>query len=171
MRKYASILIKSISSLQPPTARVMPTLYQHRVGISLYDAQYSSTGDRQPIDDKTIAGVIAAFKHFKTVCSDFGVPQNQSKVLATEATRTAMNSEVFRNEIKEAVGWEVEMMPKEKEGEVGAMGIASSLPEVQGLVCCTLQVAIAKELGIGLDVERALHHLGPHLSWPDTRLV
>ncbi|PIA96225.1 Retrograde regulation protein 2 [Cercospora beticola] len=124
----------SLSSLQPPTQRIMPTLYQHRVGISLYDAQYSQTGERIPIDDKTIKAVTAAFKQFKRTCQDFGVPEQNTTVLATEATRTAINSELFRAEIKKAVGWEVTMLAKEEEGRVGAMGVASSLPSLSGLV-------------------------------------
>ncbi|KAK3052798.1 retrograde regulation protein 2 [Extremus antarcticus] len=124
----------SISSLQPPTARIMPTLYQHRAGISLYDAQYSASGERQPIDDQTTDAVVLAYRQFKRTCVDFGVPEEHITVLATEATRTAINSEAFRQQIKDAVGWEVTLMPKELEGEVGALGIASSLPEVKGLV-------------------------------------
>lgn len=124
----------SVSSLQPPTARIMPTLYQHRVGISLYDAQYSASGERIPIDDSTIKSVISSFKQFKQTCQDFGVPNEHITVLATEATRTAVNSEDFRQQIKSAVGWDVTMLAKEEEGRVGAMGIASSLPEVRGLV-------------------------------------
>jgi retrograde regulation protein 2 len=112
----------------------MPTLYQNRAGISLYDAQWSSTGERQPIGEDTIAAVISSFKQFQRTCSDFGVPKEQITVLATEATRTAINSEDFRRRIKDALGWEVTLMPKEEEGRVGAMGIASSLPEVMGLV-------------------------------------
>ncbi|KAF2213636.1 hypothetical protein CERZMDRAFT_96467 [Cercospora zeae-maydis SCOH1-5] len=124
----------SISSLQPPTQRIMPTLYQHRVGISLYDAQYSQTGERVPIDDKTIKAVATAFKQFQRTCEDFGVSQRNITVLATEATRTAMNSVHFRAVIREGVGWEVTMLAKEEEGKVGAMGVASSLPSLSGLV-------------------------------------
>lgn len=124
----------SISSLQPPTQRIMPTLYQHRVGISLYDAQYSAQGERIPIDDKTIAAVVSSYKQFKRTCQDFNVPPENIKVLATEATRTAVNSEHFRRQIKEQVGWDVAMLAKEEEGRVGAMGVASSLPTVSGLV-------------------------------------
>ncbi|SMQ51451.1 unnamed protein product [Zymoseptoria tritici ST99CH_3D7] len=112
----------------------MPTLYQHRVGISLYDAQYSADGRRIPIDEKTMAAVVSSYKQFKRTCEDFGVPQNNITVLATEATRTAVNSEEFRGRIKAKVGWDVTMLPKEEEGRVGAMGVASSLPEVSGLV-------------------------------------
>ncbi|CAK3909348.1 Ppx- -domain-containing [Lecanosticta acicola] len=124
----------SISDLQPPTQRIMPTIYQHRVGISLYDAQYSASGEKIPIEEKTISDVISAFKGFQRTCRDFGVPEGNVNVLATEATRTAVNSEEFRGRIQEAVGWEVEMLTKEEEGRVGAMGVASSLPEVSGLV-------------------------------------
>lgn len=124
----------SISSLQPPTERIMPTLYQHRIGISLYDAQYSADGHRIPIDEKTISAVISSFRRFKLTCQDFQVPEEHIVVLATEATRTAINSEDFRRQIKTDIGWDVTMLPKEEEGRVGAMGIASSLPEVKGLV-------------------------------------
>lgn len=124
----------SISTLQPPTERIMPTLYQHRAGISLYDAQYSATGERIPIDDNTISAVVSSFKKFRSTCQDFGVLGENITVLATEATRTAVNSEVFRSTIKKEVGWDVTMLPKEDEGRVGAMGVASSLPEISGLV-------------------------------------
>ncbi|KAK0922976.1 retrograde regulation protein 2 [Friedmanniomyces endolithicus] len=124
----------SISSLQAPTARIMPTLYQHREAISLYDAQYSPTGQRQPIDNATISAVCTAFQQFKRTCLDFSMPETGVKVLATEATRTAINSDDFRARIKQAVGWDVTMLAKEEEGRVGAMGVASSLPDVSGLV-------------------------------------
>lgn len=124
----------SISTLQPPTARIMPTLYQHRAAVSLYDAQYSATGERQPINDATISEVVSSFLNFKRTCADFKVRPDNITVLATEATRTAINSEDFRKQIKDRVGWDVTMLPKEEEGRVGAMGIASSLPEASGLV-------------------------------------
>lgn len=122
----------SISNLEKSTARIMPTLYQHRVGISLYDAQWSPDGIRRPIDDATIEAVVLAFQDFKTTCADFGV--ESVHVLATEATRTAINSEELQTRIKQSSGWEVKMLPKKIEGEIGAMGIASSLPEVIGFV-------------------------------------
>lgn len=54
--------------------------------------------------------------------------------MATEATRKAQNSEDFRRKVKEATGWEVELLPKEMEGRIGAYGVASSYDEVKGLV-------------------------------------
>lgn len=124
----------SVTTLQPPTARIMPTLYQSRAAISLYDAQYSRSGERQPIDQSTITKVIAALRMFKRTCSDFDVPSENITILATEATRTAINSEDFRLQIKDHTGWTVTMLPKAEEGRVGAMGIASSLTTAAGLV-------------------------------------
>lgn len=78
--------------------------------------------------------MIEALQQFKITCEDFGVSESNIKVLATEATRTAVNSEDYRRQIKEATGWEVEMLTKEMEGRIGAMGVASSFQEVEGLV-------------------------------------
>lgn len=56
-------------------------------------------------------------------------------MLATEATRNAVNSEDFRRQIKDATrGWEVDLLPKEAEGRIGALGVASSFESVEGLV-------------------------------------
>lgn len=113
----------------------MPTIYLDRAGVSLYDAQYSAASDAaQPISGTVIKRVIASLLRFKDTCADFGVPEHQIRFLATEATRTATNSDQFRAEIKQATGWEVEMLPKEEEGRIGAMGVASSYPTVKGLV-------------------------------------
>lgn len=124
----------SISTLEPPTARIMPTLYQSRAAISLYDAQYSPTGERVPIPDDVVRSVISSLKQFKRTCVDFGVPEDRVVILATEATRTAPNSVAFQSEIKKNLGWEVKMLSKEEEGRIGAMGVGSSLPEIKGLV-------------------------------------
>ena len=144
----------SISDLSPPTARILPTLLQDRAGISLYDAQYRyisptilnpvvmtsyspktcRNGTKAPIPDEVIADVLSAIKRFQRTCEDFGVPTSNINVLATEATREAINSVSFRQQIHDATGWTVEMLLKEEEGRVGAMGVASSARTVQGLI-------------------------------------
>lgn len=123
----------SISDLSPSTARILPTLFQDRAGISLYDAQYS-TGVKAAIPTDVISQVLEALKRFQRTCEDFGVPSSNISVLATEATREAVNSVAFRQQIKDVTGWEVQMLPKEEEGRVGAMGVASSARSVQGLI-------------------------------------
>ncbi|KIX98329.1 uncharacterized protein Z520_05630 [Fonsecaea multimorphosa CBS 102226] len=125
----------SVTDLSPSTARSLPTVYQDREGISLFDAQYSSgSGVKGPIPQETIDEVMASLTKFKTACSDFRVPETNIRVLATEATRNAENSADFRRQIKDATGWEVDMLPKEAEGTIGAMGVASSFATVEGLV-------------------------------------
>ncbi|KAL9009678.1 MAG: hypothetical protein Q9173_005314 [Seirophora scorigena] len=123
----------SIADLSPPSARVMPTIYQHRCGISLYDAQYHA-GKRKPIAQATINETVAALLRFKRITEDFKVPPDRVQVVATEATRTALNSDDFRNQIENATAWNVEMLAKEDEGRIGAMGVASSFGSIKGLV-------------------------------------
>ena len=112
----------------------MPALYQDRVGISLYDAQWS-TGVKSPIPSSVTSDVVRALLRFKSACRDFGVrdPENV-RIVATEATRQAINSVEYRAEIERATGWKVEMLPKEEEGMVGAMGVVSSFGSVKGLM-------------------------------------
>jgi len=88
---------------------------------------------RVPIPEATIQQVIKSLLRFKTTCKDFNVRKN-IRVVATEATRTAANSEDFRKQIKEATNWAVELLPKEMEGRIGAYGVASSYDKVKGLV-------------------------------------
>ena len=58
------------------------------------------------------------------------------RILATEATRNAVNSEDYRRQIQDVTGWEVNLLSKEMEGRVGAMGVASGFGAegVEGLV-------------------------------------
>ena len=121
----------SISDMSPFTARIMPTLFQDRCGVSLYDAQYS-TGCKAPIPNDTINEVIAALSRFKKTCLDFRVAD--VRIVATEATRNASNSSDFCNKIETETGWTVEMLAKEEEGRIGAMGVASSFHKIKGLV-------------------------------------
>ncbi|EEH05817.1 retrograde regulation protein [Histoplasma capsulatum G186AR] len=125
----------SISDLTPPTARILPTLFQDRASISLYDAQHENGSiQRRPISKKVQMDVVAALLRFKQTCIDFGVPQSNIHIIATEATRTAPNSEEFRDTVTKATGWKIQMLSPEEEGRVGSLGIASSLGVVEGLV-------------------------------------
>ncbi|KAG2417374.1 hypothetical protein HFD88_008593 [Aspergillus terreus] len=126
----------SITDLSQPTARILPTIFHDRVGISLYEAQFSSgnsPGTRGPIPQDVMNRVGNHFVRFQVTCEDFGVPEENIYVLATEATRTAPNSDEFRAYIKARTGWEVTLLSKEEEGRIGALGIASSASSVAGL--------------------------------------
>ncbi len=110
----------------------MPTVYMDRSDISLYDAQYSE-GGKVAIPQSVIHDVLSALLRFKRTCEDFGLKRDRIRVVATEATREAINSEDFRLQIQSRTGWPVELLPKEEEGRLGAMGIASSFSSVKGL--------------------------------------
>ncbi|KAH7410938.1 transcription regulator [Cadophora sp. MPI-SDFR-AT-0126] len=125
----------SVSSLAPPTSRILPTLVSYRLDISLYSAQYDEdTGERIPIPDDIIDQIIAALMRFKVICKDLNVPDHHIRIIATEATRTAVNSVEYRKAIQKATGLEVEMLGKEEEGYVGALGVASGFSTVSGIV-------------------------------------
>ncbi|KAF3035659.1 hypothetical protein E8E12_002816 [Didymella heteroderae] len=123
----------SITDLSPATQRILPTVYLDRAAISLYDAQYED-GKAVPIPEHTIKQVVKSLLRFRSTCHDFGVPDSQVRIVATEATRKAINSDAYRAAIKEATGWTVELLPKEMEGKIGALGVASSYENVRGLM-------------------------------------
>lgn len=122
----------SISNLSPPTARIMPTVYQNRCGISLYDAQ-NATGAKAPIPAAVIEEVLAILLQFKRICQDFEVLDSNVRLVATEATRNAINREDLLGQIEQRAGWKVELLTKEEEGRLGAMGIASSVGDIKGI--------------------------------------
>jgi retrograde regulation protein 2 len=123
----------SITDLTPKTQRILPTVYLDRAAISLYDAQYEA-GNIVPIPDTVIKQVIKSLLRFKSTCEDFSVPNQQIRIVATEATRKAANTEDLQRQIKDATGWTVELLPKEMEGRIGALGAASSYENVKGLM-------------------------------------
>ncbi|KAF2280033.1 transcription regulator [Westerdykella ornata] len=124
----------SISDLTPPTTRIIPTLHVHRLDISLYEAQFDHlTGARVPIPDPVIKDVVAGLLRFQIICADFGVPSSCIRIIATEATQTAINCDEFLKTIRKATGLSVELLTKEDEGKIGAFGIASSFSEMEGI--------------------------------------
>ncbi|KAF7548053.1 hypothetical protein G7Z17_g7309 [Cylindrodendrum hubeiense] len=125
----------SISDLSPPMARILPTVLVYRSGISLYDAQFDpATGDKIPIPDDVIESVCSVLSRFVVVCEDFGTTKDNIHVIATEATRAAINSAQFLKTVKDKTGLIVQLLPKEEEGQVGALGIASGFSSMEGLV-------------------------------------
>ncbi|KAK5946145.1 retrograde regulation protein 2 [Knufia obscura] len=126
----------ALVDMAPPTTRSLPTVYQSRLGISLYDAQYAD-GQKVPIPRDTIATILSELKRFKQTSLDFGVPQQPEniRILATEATRNAINSSEFIGDIEKALGepWKVNILAKEDEGRIGALGVVSSVGGSDGL--------------------------------------
>ncbi|KAL7930433.1 Ppx/GppA phosphatase family domain-containing protein [Trichoderma chlorosporum] len=125
----------SITDLSAELARILPTVLTYRSGISLYDSQFDpETGEQIPIPDDVIADVVTVFSRFLIVCDDMGVHKKNIHVVATEATRKAINSAKFLQVVKDKTGLSIEMLPKEIEGQIGALGIASGFTRLSGLV-------------------------------------
>lgn len=78
--------------------------------------------------------VIEALLRFRSICDDFGVARDQIKMVATEATRTASNSDQFLGLIQDKTGIKVDMLSKEEEGRMGTLGIVSSFEQCEGLL-------------------------------------
>lgn len=124
-----------MTDLSPPTTRILPTIHDRRVDISLFEAQFDpESGKRIPIPQKIVDSVVAALLRFQIICKDLGVPDSQFRVIATEATREAINADDFLKAIKKATGLSVHLLPKEDEGRIGALGVASGYSDIQGLV-------------------------------------
>jgi retrograde regulation protein 2 len=90
-----------------------------------------SASERQPISEKVIDEVVRTFERWQALCHQANV--ETVRVIATEATRTAPNSEEFQARIKAATGWSVELLSKAQEANIGALGVMASYHTVQGL--------------------------------------
>lgn len=123
----------------------MPSIFAERAGISLYDAQHpKESKDKVPIPEETIVDVLQCMIRFKNVCNEYGVPEENIEVVATEATRyspdvislirTAINSDDFLGRIKAATGFKVRLLTQQEEATIGSEGIAASFIAVKGLV-------------------------------------
>lgn len=148
----------SISDLTPPAGRILPTVHAYRVGISLYNAQFDpKTGERRPISRYVIRSVIGAILRFQVTCFQFGVLPGRIRIVATEAMRTAINSDGVVREIEDATTLRIEILDKSHEGRLGAWGIASGFSDVEGL---------AVDLGGGsMQITWVVSHAGDlHMS-------
>ncbi|KAK6334581.1 hypothetical protein TWF718_010038 [Orbilia javanica] len=124
----------SITDLSAPLARILPTVLVYRSPLSLYSSQFDPDSGKQiPIPDHIIESVCALLNRFLIVCQDVGVEKRNIHVVATEATRAALNSAEFLKAVKDATGLEIELLPKHEEGEIGALGIASGFWGMEGL--------------------------------------
>ncbi|RCH97691.1 hypothetical protein CU098_010331, partial [Rhizopus stolonifer] len=88
-----------------------------RAPIALLEAQ----GDERIIPSDVIDQVITSFLRFKLLCQDAGV--HHVRVIATEATRIAVNAQEFLDRIHQATGWQVSLLSKQEEALISASGI------------------------------------------------
>lgn len=110
-------------------ARHLPVAYEERAPIALLDAQ----GDDRIIPPDVIELVITSFLRFKKLCQDANVELQNIRVIATEATRVAVNAKQFQDKIFETTGWKVALLTKQQEALISASGIVGSFNHVNGL--------------------------------------
>ncbi|CCK70050.1 Rtg2p KNAG_0D03010 [Huiozyma naganishii CBS 8797] len=144
----------SISSKSQHHARIMPCVFKDRLGISLYELQFPPGGaiaaaaaagagaggrlapplpHQIPIPDDIILEICNAMKRFKLICEDFGVSDESVTVVATEATRVALNKDQFVSAIAESTGWSVDVLSPEQETQITTYGLVSSFNAINGL--------------------------------------
>ncbi|KAF7562173.1 hypothetical protein G7046_g1964 [Stylonectria norvegica] len=123
----------SITSLAPPTTRLLRPIYADRASISLFDALTPSpSGPVFPPD--TIKSVAAALGNFRRLAVAHGVPTEHITILATEAMRRASNAAEMLDAIGAATsGLGVSILEPAVETLFGAvMGSRSGLVDVPG---------------------------------------
>ncbi|CAL9728518.1 retrograde regulation protein 2 [Monosporozyma unispora] len=125
----------SISSKSSHHARIMPCVFKDRLGISLYEIQFpfKDSFEQIPIPNDIILEIVNAMKRFKLICEDFGVSEESVRVIATEATRMAINKDQFITSIWKGTGWNVEVLSPAEETRITTFGLCSSYNYVNGL--------------------------------------
>ncbi|KAF8860868.1 putative retrograde regulation protein 2 [Acephala macrosclerotiorum] len=125
----------SISDLSPPRSRLLDCAYRERAGISLYDALHESTPDSKAFhfSKHTIDDVARTLGRFKGICDGYGVRKEHISVFATEAMRTAKNSDEMLAAIKKSSGLTVDILSPGMESLFGAMGARSGFVSADGL--------------------------------------
>ncbi|POR31785.1 Retrograde regulation protein 2 [Tolypocladium paradoxum] len=123
----------SITSLAPPTTRLLLPVYSARAAISLFDALTPSSSGLV-FSPSTIESVSSALSKFHQLAIMHGVPPAHIMILATEAMRRAANAAQILEAIGQATGGlGVQILDPSVETLFGAvMGSRSSLVDVKG---------------------------------------
>ncbi|CAM1506802.1 Fc.00g064430.m01.CDS01 [Cosmosporella sp. VM-42] len=124
----------SVTSLAPPTTRLLRPIYSSRAPISLFDAltPRSPGSEELVFPPETITATAAALGHFHRLAVLHGVPSEHILVMATEAMRKAANATEMLNAISQATqGLGVNILNPDVETLCGAvMGSRSGLVSV-----------------------------------------
>ncbi|KAK9465917.1 Ppx/GppA phosphatase family-domain-containing protein [Lipomyces arxii] len=113
-------------------ARNLPVVFQDRARISIFDALASSKDKR--ISSSVMSKLRVSIERFDKICRSLRVPDENVTVFGTEASRTASNAPELLNMIQDInAHWDVSLLSPRKEATYGAMGIAASYYEVNGI--------------------------------------
>ncbi|OIW35011.1 hypothetical protein CONLIGDRAFT_566277 [Coniochaeta ligniaria NRRL 30616] len=131
----------SISDLSPQRARLLKSVYRERAAISLFDAlnssaDGSSNGTSGPLvfPPETITLVSQTLARFRSIAvDDYGVPEHNITVFATEAMRRAQNAASMLDAIRAESQLNVQILAPEVETLFGSVGARSGFVDVKGL--------------------------------------
>jgi retrograde regulation protein 2 len=127
----------SISDLSPPGARLLKSVYRERAAISLFDALNSSVdgaAGRLVFPSETIRLVSQTLARFRSIAvDDYGVPEGNITVFATEAMRRAENAASMLGAISAEAQLNVQILAPPVETLFGAVGARSRFADVRGL--------------------------------------
>src|SRR5579875_818708 len=92
-----------------------------RLGESVFEAGV--------ISPEAMANTIKALKRFHKAVQEYVV--DQVRVVATSATRDALNAEAFRTWVKSATGWTLEVISGLEEGRLIHLGVMAQEPDAR----------------------------------------
>ncbi|KAK9381665.1 Ppx/GppA phosphatase family-domain-containing protein [Kockiozyma suomiensis] len=138
-----------------PSARNLPIVFQDRAKISLYDA-IASSSDRR-ISKSVFDRLRAALSRFDAVCRALGVAAEDVSLFGTEASRSAANSDDLLSLIRSINSkWKISLLRQNMEAKYGALGIAASYHEINGVVMDlgggSIQISWVSTLGRKLSI-------------------
>jgi exopolyphosphatase / guanosine-5'-triphosphate,3'-diphosphate pyrophosphatase len=79
-----------------------------------------------------VAKALAALRRFKVLCSSMRI--SDVRALATAAVRDASNGPEFLARAQDAIGCEIELLSGQREAQLSARGVISSIHEADGVV-------------------------------------
>jgi retrograde regulation protein 2 len=122
-------------SISQGGSRLLPCLYRARASIALYDALHDSSPGSEELkfSPAVIATVAETMARFSLICSQYGVPNHQIRLYATEAMRSAKNRTEMLESIWKASGLNVQILSPSAESLFGAMGMRYGLAEVSAI--------------------------------------
>lgn len=94
---------------------------------------------------------LAALEDYRRVMAHYLI--DEVFLIGTQALREAENGRDFRNRVREALGWELEIISGEREAYLSYLGAVSALPQLKNPVVIDIgggstEIMAAKEMGI-----------------------
>ncbi len=106
---------------------------QHKLRTLFEDREVTRLGESVfetgVISPEAMASTLKALKRFHKTVQEHVV--DQVRVVATSATRDALNAEAFRTRVKSATGWNLEVISGLEEGRLIHLGVMAHEPEAR----------------------------------------